>query len=77
MELPDSCFWSNRDWDPSYLSDIFSQDFYCFDNLWNSNISDCELVKEVENMEKYVPIVEDISIDDNTLCSAVEQIEEQ
>ena len=77
MELPDSCFWLNHDWDPSYLSDIFNQDFYCFHKLWNSNISDCELVKEVQNMEKYVPIVEDISIDNNTLCSAVEQIEEE
>ena len=67
MELSDRCLSLNRDWDPSYLSDIFTQDFYSFDNLWSSNVSHCDLVREVRNMEKYVPIVEDILLDDNTL----------
>ena len=51
----------NRDWDPSYLSEIFSQDFYEFGELWKSNLDDLALVDEVQKLEKYCPIVEDIS----------------
>ena len=34
-------------------------------------------MKVVDEVEKYCPIVEDISIDDNELCSAVEKIEQR
>lgn len=77
MELSDSYLWTNRDWDPNYLLDIFREDFNDYSTLWKSDLSDLALVKEVEKMEKYSPIVEDISMDDTTLCYAVEQIEEE
>ena len=32
-------------------------------------------MKHVENMERYCPIVEDISLEDDILCSEVEKIE--
>ena len=73
MEVLDSILWRNRDWDPAYLSEIFSEDFYEFSELWKSgNTTGTELVKEVE---KYCPIVADLSMDDETLCSEVEKIE--
>ena len=77
MELSDSYLWTNRDWDPNYLLDIFHEDFNDCSTLWRSDLSDLALLKEVENMEKYSPIVEDISMDDTMLCYAVEQIEEE
>ena len=47
--------------------------------MWKSSeiVSDEELVGAFSNMEleKYCPEVEDISMDDDTLCSAVECIE--
>ena len=67
----------NCDWDPSYLRQLFSQDFYEFSDFWSSNTNDKELVKEVEKVEKYCPVVEDISIEDDILCTAVEKIEEE
>ena len=67
----------NRDWDLTYLRYIFSQDFYEFRELWNNTTGDNELVHEVEKTEPYTPIVEDISLDDDTLYEAVAQIEEQ
>ena len=48
MDLPDSLFSENLDWDPSYLSLLFKDDFYDFTELWRSNISDIDLV----NLEK-------------------------
>ena len=81
MDVSDVSLYNNRDWDPSYLAGIFTQDFYEFKDLWNnSNVNDVELVQAsqvVENVGKYEPIVEDISLDDETLCSAVEQIESE
>ena len=77
MELLDRIFTVNRDWDPTYLRYVFSQDFYEFRELWNNNTGDHELVREVEKSERYSPIVEDISLDDDTLYNAVAQIEEQ
>ena len=78
MDVPDACLWNKRDWDPSYLRKIFSHDFYEFSELWSDkNIKDTELVKQVEMVEKYSPIVEDISLDDETLCTAVEKIEDE
>ena len=73
MEVSDSLLCRNRDWDPSYLSQLLSDDFYEFSDLWSdSNATDTELIQEVE---KYCPIVEDISMDDETLCNEVEKIE--
>ena len=77
MDLPDRILTSNRDWDPNYLMDIMSEDFYDFGDLWGSTVNDRELVRDVEKLEKYCPVVEDISMDDETLCSAVEKIEEE
>ena len=34
-------------------------------------------MREVNDAERYSPIVEDISMDDDTLCQAVEHIESQ
>ena len=75
MEFEDlSC---NLDWDPSYLLLIFYQDFYDMSELWNasSSISDSDILKAM--YQKYSPIIEDISIDDDSLCEAVEAIENQ
>ena len=77
MDISDSDFISNTDWDPSYLRAIFDEDFVEFDELWNSDIMDSELVLEANKLEKYCPITEDISLDDDTLCSAVESIEKE
>ena len=55
--------------------EIFTQDFEEYPNMWESNVSDTQLVNHVEKLEKYSPVVEDISMDDETLCSAVKQIE--
>ena len=75
MDVSDTWLWSNRDWDPSYLSSIFDKDFYDFNDLWLSNINDMELLEAGKDVERYCPIVEDISMDDQELCEAVEQIE--
>ena len=78
MDVLDYYLCRSNDWDPTYLSQIFSQDFHEFSELWNSsNIKDMGLVQEVEKIERYCPIVEDISIDDEVLCSAVEKIEDE
>ena len=77
MDVPNITFCRNRDWDPSYLQQLLSQDFYDYDELWSCNIGDMELVNEVEKVERYSPIVEDISLKDDILCLAVEKIEEE
>ena len=77
MDITDIELWINRDWDPVYLSDIFEEEFDDIESLWSSDVNDLELVSYIENMAKYIPIVEDISLDDDLLCSAVEQIEEE
>ena len=77
MEFLDRIFTANRDWDPSYLSYIFSQDFYELRELWSKSICDKELVKMAEKVEPYMPLVEDISVDDETLYEAVAQIEKE
>ena len=79
MELADRIFTANRDWDPAYLRYILSQDFYEFRDLWASNVSDKDLAGVAEHTETspYSPIVEDILLDDATLCDAVEQIEKE
>ena len=35
MEVSDASLVSNRDWDPSYLQDIFDGDFHEFTELWS------------------------------------------
>ena len=77
MELSDSELWINRDWDPVYLSELFTEEFEECTDLWSNDLTDVELLKGVEIMEKYSPIVEDISIEDDVLCSAVARIEEE
>ena len=74
MDLSDEYISNNRDWDPSYLC---NQDFYEFSDMWCSNITDMEIVKETEKVETYCPITEDISMDDTVLCSAVKKIEKE
>ena len=74
LDISDSLLMTNRVWDLAYLQEVCRQDFYEFDDLWSSNINDMELVKEAEILEKYCPITDDISLDDQVLCSAVEKI---
>ena len=35
------------------------------------------MVNESSNAERYCPIIEDISLDDSELCTAVEKIEQE
>ena len=77
MDVSDRSLVCNRDWDPAYLSEIFVTDFEEFPDLWDSNITDMDLVSHVEKVERYCPIVEDISVDDDRLCQAVEAIEKE
>ena len=77
MDISDTILWQNQDWDPCYLSSIFDVDFNDFSDLWTNNMSDLELVEAVKDVESYSPIVEDISLDNTELCSAVEKIEER
>ena len=64
------------DWDPSYLACIFDADFYDMSELWDAElVSGSLLLDMVEKSEIYSPLVEDISLDDNVLCHAVEEIE--
>ena len=85
MDLEDSSFVSNQDWDPTYLYELFKEDFFDFENMsvQDRELSDEELVSAVEvvesyrNCEKYSPIVEDIMMDDLELSAAVEKIEQE
>ena len=64
----------NRDWDPTYLQELFRVDFYDFSKHWRSKISDADLNMEIDTVETYCPITEDISIEDEVLYNAVEKI---
>ena len=77
IDLSDDYLISNCDWDLNYLKEIFTEDFECFDSLWSSNISDMELLSNVQEIERYCPITEDITIEDDLLCAAVEKIEQE
>ena len=79
MDVSDKLLVTNRDWDPSYLQLLFDEDFNDHSDLWKSNVSDEQLVTETVRVEheKYQPITEDISLEDDILCSAVEKIEEE
>ena len=50
------------------------QDFYDFTAHWQNSLPDLDLVSAKEE-GRYCPEVEDISLDDETLYEAVEQIE--
>ena len=75
MEISDWALVHNKDWDPAYLVEIFNQNFFEFSDLSQSAITDEDFVCEMDKMEKYNPLVEDISLDDSALCEAIEQIE--
>ena len=77
MDICDSLLLRNRDWDPAYLASIFDTEFSDCLDLWSSDMEDNELLEVVKHVETYCPIVEDISLDDSELCSAVEEIESQ
>ena len=77
MDVSDKLLVTNINWDPAYLQDIFQQDFYEFKDLWSADVQDSQLVSEVDTMEKYCPITEDISIDDELLCTEVKRIESE
>ena len=77
MDVPDCALVCNQDWDPAYLSSIFDSEFDNSNDFLSDSISDMDLVEHVEEMERYCPVVEDISLDDVTLCEAVEQIEQE
>ena len=80
MELSDRIFFTNNDWDPQYLREIVSQDFYDFTEHWQSSLANMELVEAVEKVVtsgRYCPLVENISLDDDTLYDAVAQIESE
>ena len=77
MDVSDASLMVNRDWDPSYLRSILDADFYDFSNLWTNSVKDSELIEVADDVERYSPIVEDVSLEDNVLCEAVEQIEKR
>ena len=56
----------NPDWNPEYLRTLFSHDFYDMNDHWNGTnfISDTDMCQV---NEKYCPIVQDISMDDDDL----------
>ena len=55
------------------------QDFYDFTEHWQNCLSDKELIdgERPGSGSWYCPLVEDISLDDDTLYEAVEQIEHE
>ena len=77
MEISDANLVSNRDWDPCYLRELFSEDFFEFKEHWDKSISDAALNSEMEKLDKYSPIVEDITLEDEVLYNAVERIEDE
>ena len=80
MELSDRIFYTNHDWDPQYLRELVCQDFYEFQEHWQSSLGDKELIAESDRAmatEQYTPLMEDISLDDDTLYEAVSQIERE
>ena len=76
MDFEDDLFL-NLDWDPVYLAYLFREEFDDIDYLWDFEIvNDLELLKmsEISDCvtEKYSPCVEDISLDDDVLCDALD-----
>ena len=67
---------SNRDWDPSYLALLFSEDFYDMSHMWR----ECEIISDEEMcniVDKYSPEIKDISLPDEVLRDEVERIEQE
>ena len=78
MEYEWDNIFENLDCDPCYLSKLFEEDFFDMSYLWNEEyVSDSEMVKFVQEREKYCPCVEEISLDDEVLCDAVNRIESE
>ena len=79
--MEDIDFESNLDWDPSYLASICNVDFFDMSELWKGSyyVMDSELLQMDYSKSRnvYCPEVEDISMDDDELMSAVEKIEEE
>ena len=75
MDIADRVFVTNLDWDPQYLMECVTQDFYDFTEHWQNCLSDKELIDR--EGPQYCPVVEDILLDDDTLYEAVEQIEHE
>ena len=73
----DSDFLLNSDWDPINLASIFDRDFDDNTELWDNEMADFELLEVANKLERCSPIVEDISLDDYELYSAVEKIENE
>ena len=68
----------NSDWDPCYLSLIFDESFDNMSELWNEEyVPDSVILQNVDEREVYSPLVEDISLDDDELHKAVEEIESE
>ena len=76
-DLADRVFMVNYDWDPSYLRYIFSQDFFEFCELWSNGMGDQDMIWAAEASERYCPVVENISLDNDTLYYAVAQIKNE
>ena len=38
MELSDEDLITNRDWDPCYLNEVLSGDFFEFNELWTEDL---------------------------------------
>ena len=66
MDIADQVFVTNLDWDPQYLMECVTQDFYDFKDHWQNSISDTELISG-EVPSRYTPMVEDISLVNDTL----------
>ena len=77
MDVLDDQLFSNQDWDPCYLQDLFSTDFNDFTDHWKSLVTDADLNTQMDKVEKYCLVVEDISIEDEVLYNAVEKIENE
>ena len=75
MDILNEMLVSEQYWDPLYLHELFREDFYDFNPLWKSSLCHRDLVHAVETLKRYNPLVDDISLDDDVLCSAVKEIE--
>ena len=83
---PDHIFIDNSDWDPTYLANLFHDELVIEEGcgmmeLLNNSMDDTALLNEVLKLENvcgpYMPVTEDISMDDDTLLSAVNSIVEK
>ena len=79
----DELYLDNCDWDPVYLASIFDIEFDDLSDMWNceNSLSDTHLSSVMDTFESenevYCLIVEDISMDDITLCQVVDKIEKE